>query len=189
MSAAAFVPDDVALRPEEPGDRAGVRAVLEQAFPTRAEADLVDALRAEGAVVPELCLVATARRPAASADAGDVVGHVAISRARLDDGAGSSVPVLALAPVAVLPEQQGRGIGGALVRAVLARAARTEIGLVILLGHPEYYPRFGFEPAGPLGVAAPFDVPPDAWMAYRLPAYAPGVRGTVVYADAFGAVS
>jgi putative acetyltransferase len=61
--------------------------------------------------------------------------------------------------------------------------------LVVVLGHPAYYPRFGFEPADALGVLAPFEVPVEAWMAYRLPAYGPGARGTVGYPDAFAAVT
>jgi putative acetyltransferase len=132
-------------------------------------------LRADGDLVAELCLVALR--------GGEVVGHVAMSRAGLDAG----VEVLALAPIGVLPAQQGRGVGSALTRATLERAEATEFPLVVVLGHAGYYPRFGFEPAGALGVHAPFPVAPESWMAYRLPAYGPGVAGTVRYADAFSA--
>ena len=155
-----------------------MRHVNELAFaPSTAEARLVDLLRAEGAHVSDLCLVAE--------EEGLVVGHVMFSRATL----GSGHVALALAPMAVVPERQNAGIGSTLVREALQRARETEHGLVVVLGHPGYYPRFGFEPAGALGIEAPFDVPPEAWMALRLPAYRSGMRGLVTYADAFAAVT
>jgi putative acetyltransferase len=163
------------LRPEQPWDFADVRLVDERAFaPSREEADLVEALRASGAHVPELCLVALR--------GGVVVGHVTFSQAHLDSGH----PVLALAPMAVLPGYQRQGFGSALVSEGLRRAAETAFLMVVLVGHPTFYPRFGFEPAEPLGIDAPFEVPSEAWMAYRLPAYRREARGTVVYPAAFG---
>jgi putative acetyltransferase len=166
------------VRPERAGDHAAARRVHELAFaPSAAEAALVDALRAEGAHVPGLCLVAL------SGD--ELVGHIVLSRARL----GSGPEALALAPLAVLPDRQRLGVGSLLVRESLASAAATAYPLVVVLGHPRYYPRLGFEPAAPLGVRAPFDVPPEAWMAYRLPAYTPAARGMVTYADAFAGVT
>jgi epoxide hydrolase-like predicted phosphatase len=167
----------IIVRLERPDDAAGVRRVHEAAFGQPAEADLVESLRASGELVPELCLVAER--------GGEVIGHIAFSRARLDSGD----VVLALAPVGVLPEHQGAGAGSALNRAALERAAATELPLVVVLGHAGYYPRFGFEPAEPLGVRAPFDVPDENWMALRLPAYRPSARGTLRYAAAFDAVS
>jgi putative acetyltransferase len=137
----------------------------------------VDALRDSEAHVPELCLVAMLD--------GSVVGHIAFSRARLAGGS----EVLALAPMAVRPDHQGHGAGSALVSEGLRRAAKMRFPLVVVVGHAEYYPRFGFEPAGALGIKAPFDVPPETWLAYKLPAYTPEARGTVVYPDAFESVS
>ena len=164
----------VDVRPEAPTDFGDVRGVHERAFaPSHEEAGLVDALRASGVYVPELCLVAVR--------AGAVIGHIAFSRARLDSGH----PVLALAPMGVLPEHQRQGVGSALVSEGLRRAAETEFPLVVVVGHPEYYPRFGFEPADALGVVAPFAVPAAAWMVHRLPAYRPDARGTVAYPEAF----
>ena len=165
------------VRQERPEDAAAIRRVHEAAFGQPAEADLVDALRAAGDLVPELCLVAER--------GGEVVGHIAFSRARLDSGD----TVLALAPVGVLPEHQGAGVGSALNRAALERAAATDYPLVVVLGHAAYYPRFGFEPAAPLGVLAPFAVPDENWMALQLPAYRPDARGTLRYAAAFDAVT
>ena len=162
------------IRPETPQDAAAIRDVHLRAFaPERTEADLVEALRAGDAYVPELYLVAL--------DGEAVAGHIAFSRAHLDSGH----PVLALAPVGVVPERQRRGAGSALVREGMRRAAETEFGLVVVLGHAAYYPRFGFEPAEPLGVRAPFPVQAEAWMAHRLPAYRREARGTVVYPQAF----
>jgi putative acetyltransferase len=165
------------VRPEQSHDHAAIRRVHEAAFGQPTEADLVDALRAAGDLVPELCVVAESD--------GAVIGHIAFSRAALDAG----VEVLALAPVGVLPERQREGAGSALNHAGLERAGATAFPLVVVLGHAGYYPRFGFEPAEPIGVLAPFDVPPENWMALRLPAYRPEARGTVRYAEAFGAVT
>jgi putative acetyltransferase len=106
--------------------------------------------------------------------------------ARPETGAGHEV--LALAPMAVLPERQRGGIGSALVRESLDRAAGTEFPLVVVLGHPEYYPRFGFEPGASHGVLDPYGVPPEAWMVRLLPSYTLGARGLVTYAEAFSLV-
>jgi putative acetyltransferase len=166
------------VRPELPHDAEAIRALYVEAFaPSRAEAQLVDLLRAAGELEHELCLVAV--------DGEQVVGHIAFSRARLDSGD----EVLALAPMAVVPERQGVGIGAALVREALHRARATRFPLMIVLGHAEYYPRFGFGPAADLGIVAPFEVPEEAWMAVKLPAYRPEARGVVTYADAFDAVT
>jgi putative acetyltransferase len=165
------------VRPEAAPDHHAIRRVHEQAFaPSRGEARLVDELRAAGDLVPELCLVAV--------EGGEVVGHIAYSRARLESGH----EVLSLAPMGVLPQRQRSGIGSALVRESLERAAATDFPLVVVLGHPEYYPRFRFEPAAPLGLVDPYDAPPEAWMAKRLPGYVPEARGRVTYAEAFALV-
>ncbi|MEW6280980.1 MAG: N-acetyltransferase [Candidatus Eremiobacterota bacterium] len=153
------------IRPEEASDRAGVRAVHEAAFGGAAEADLVDALRgAPGSV----SLVAELE--------GRVVGHLLLSLAQVDDG-----PILALAPMGVLPDFQRRGVGSALVRAALEAVGDAD---VVVLGHPGFYPRFGFVPARALGVLPPFEVPDEAWMV-RL---GRPRHGTVRYPPAFDKV-
>ncbi len=150
----------------------------ESAFgPGSSEADLAEALHDSDAAVEELCLVAE--------HDSEVVGHICFSAASLS----SSDPVLALAPVAVLPEWQNRGVGSALIEEGLRRAAATDYPLVVVLGHPGYYPRFGFESADAIGVSAPWEVPAEAWMAHRLPAYRPAARGLVSYAPAFDAAT
>jgi putative acetyltransferase len=140
-----------------------VLSVLRAAFPTDSEARLVSALRADPAYEPELSIVAT--------EQGRIVGHVLLTRAtfRSDEGsAGATANVVCLAPLAVVPEAQRRGIGSCLVDAGLAAARRLGFGVVLVLGDPGYYPRFGFVPAAPLGVRAPMDVPDEAWMLCEL---------------------
>ena len=155
-------------RPETPTDHDAIRDVHLRAFdPSPAEAALVDELRAGGDLVGELCLVAEHE--------GRVAGHIAYSRARV-----GGHDVLALAPMAVVPEHQRGGGGTALLTASLARAREMAFAAVVVLGHPDYYSRFGFLPARPLGIDSPFPAPDDAWMALPL------VRGTVEYAAPFG---
>jgi putative acetyltransferase len=121
--------------------------VVTAAFGRRAEADLVDALSASAAWVPELSLVAEEGRA--------VVGYAALTRASLRTVAGD-VGLLALAPLAVAPDWQRRGIGGDLVRAALQIAAQRGERAVVLIGHPSYYPRFGFVPAAAMGLTSVF---------------------------------
>ncbi|MGH4028556.1 GNAT family N-acetyltransferase [Actinomycetota bacterium Odt1-20B] len=165
-------------RPETGADISAVHAVNAAAFPTEAEADLVDALRLDGdAWLPGLSYVAEA------AD-GQVVAHALITRCRVD-----GAPALALAPCAVLPDQQRSGAGSAVVHAVLAAARARGEELVLVLGHPEYYPKFGFVPASRYGIRAPFDVPDEAMMALVWDGAdgSPAVpQGTIRYPAAFG---
>jgi predicted N-acetyltransferase YhbS len=166
----------VRTRPEEPPDFAAVRGLHTRAFaPSGYEADVVDALRAARDHVPGLCLVAT--------EADDTLrGHVMLSRARVD-----AHDVLALGPIAVDPAHQNQGVGSALMRAVIDRASDTDYPLIALLGHPAYYPRFGFRPAeATFAITTRYEAPPEAWMALALPAYEPSVRGAFTYAKAFG---
>lgn len=161
------------IRPENRQDTAAVRAVNTAAFPTAAEADLVDRLR--GLVNPFISLVA---------GEASVVGHILFTPVRVGAHA-----ALALGPMAVLPGRQRQGIGSALVRAGLAACLAAGHGLVFVLGHPEYYPRFGFTPAAPFGIDCEFPVPPEVFMLAELrPGAAAGVHGTVVYHEAFKSV-
>jgi putative acetyltransferase len=124
------------LRAEDPADAEAIHRVHAAAFARRAEADLVGRLRAEAD--PYLGLVAET--------AGGVVAHVAFSPVAIERGRAAH-PLLALGPLAVDPPLQGRGAGSALVEAGLRACAERGAGLVFVLGHPTYYPRFGFEPA------------------------------------------
>lgn len=153
----------------------GVRRVNLAAFPTAEEADLVDALRADPqAWVDGLSTVVVD-------DAGTVLGHALLTRCHVGDE-----PALALAPCAVLPGRQGEGIGAAAVRAGLAAARRIGERFVVVLGHPAYYPRFGFTRASAHGISVTFDAPDEALMVLAL---RPGDRlpaGVVRYPPAFG---
>lgn len=163
------------VRPETDADAAAVRRVVEAAFPTAEEADLVDALRGDPAWLPGLSFVA-------EAPGGRVAGYALLTRCRV-----GGADALALAPVAVLPEHQRCGAGGAAVRAALAEAARRGERLVVVLGHPAYYPRFGFVRASSLGVSAGFEVPDEALMALVLGGSSgPVPSGLIEYAAPFG---
>ena len=165
-----------AVRAEAPGDEDAIRRLNELAFEGQTEADLIDALRGSEAWLPEFSLVAD--------DGAGVVGHVLFSVVGLDSGP----EVLSLGPMAVMPERQREGIGSALIRQGLALAQSTRYPLVVVLGHPAYYPRFGFEPARGYGIETPYEVPDEAWMALPLPRYDERVRGTVVYPAAWSGV-
>ncbi|GAA1301698.1 hypothetical protein GCM10009647_017960 [Streptomyces sanglieri] len=163
-------------RPETAADAAAVHAVNAAAFPTPDEADLVDALRADPAAwLPGLGRVAT------DGPDGDIAAYALLTRCRVGDA-----PALALAPVATVPEHQRRGAGQAAVRAVLDAARLRGETLVLVLGHPEYYPRFGFVPASRYGIRPGFDVPDEAMMALVLDESAPVPQGTIHYPAAFG---
>ncbi len=168
--------DVTRVRAEGPGDVAGIRQVHTAAFGRDDEADLVDALRGSETWVPALSLVAE--------EDGAVVGHVLLSRARLDSGG----EVFALAPVGVLPHLQRRRVGTLLLDEGLRRAAETDALAVVVLGDPDYYVRFGFEPAREFGIRAPFPVPVEAFQAIPLPAWRP-LEGTVVYPPPFAGLS
>jgi putative acetyltransferase len=168
---------EVHIRPETPADRAAIREVNERAFGKPNEANLVDALRASPAFIPDLSLVAERD--------GAVVGHVMFSIVSVE-GDADSVEVLALAPVAVRPEWQRQGIGGRLIRAGLERAVALGHRAVVLIGHPTYYPRFGFTTARAFGIEPPFPLPDEVFMALPLqPGGLEGVRGNLVYPPAF----
>ena len=162
------------IRVERDGDAAAVRQVNQQAFGASVEADLVDALREQAK--PFLSLVAE--------DDGAIVGHIAFSPVTLASAA--RLRVMGLAPMAVLPDRQRRGTGSALVRAGLDECRRLGASAVVVLGHPEYYPRFGFRPAPRFDLRSEYDVPDDVFMALELVQGAlTGQSGTVRYHQAF----
>ena len=167
---------DAFIRPEAPGDEGAIDAVVRDAFMQQFGSDdevgLVRNLRGRGELGPNLTLVAELD--------GQVVGFIAFSEVTLDGERGKG---LGLAPVAVGPEHQGAGIGGALIRSGLRRATDAGWCFVVLLGHDHYYARFGFVPAAPLGVRGDYGEGPS-WMV-RLLANAELEPGLVRYATAF----
>jgi len=167
------------VRAERGGDERAVFALHAAAFPGDGEARLVDALRAS--VAPSVSLVATL--------AGDeVVGHVFVSPVTLDTEPGAR-DLGGLAPVGVLPAHQGRGVGGALVRAALDASRRAGFRAVFLLGDPAWYARFGFAPAAALGFADGDGDPGAAFQQVELePGALAGRHGRVRYPDAFDAL-
>jgi putative acetyltransferase len=169
------------VRAERAGDRAAVREVVTAAFGGPAEADLVDALRPSAAWLPGLSLVAE--------EEGAVVGHVLFTRASIRTVAGD-VGLRALAPLAVAPARQRRGIGDALVRAGLQIARDRGERAVVLIGHPAYYPRFGFEPAAARGLTSVFAQGEHAASFFVLELRSgalTGIQGPVLYALPFDA--
>ena len=154
----------VIVRPARASDEDVIDELIAAAFSGGvAELDIVHAIRTLGIATPGLELVAE--------DEDEVIGHVLVSDGDLG---GRSVP--AIAPLSVRPERQRSGVGSRLMKEVLALAEAESLPLVALLGHPAYYPRFGFEPGRPLGVVyPPVDTP--AFMVRRLSAYDPSWRG------------
>jgi putative acetyltransferase len=169
----------VIVRPETAADHDDVGRLLTAAFGGPAEARLVERLRASPAYIPELALVAEVE--------GTVAGHLLLTAVVVEDRpAGVTTAALALAPMAVAPARQRTGVGSALARAALERAATRPEAAVIVLGHPEYYPRFGFRRAGAFGIEPPWPgVPDDAFLVRPMPAYTEACRGVVVYDPAF----
>ena len=166
------------IRPETPADHDAVDRVHRQAFGQPDEADLVEQLRREAH--PHVSLVAEAD--------GTVVGHIFFSPVEIPS-AGRSVAAMGLAPMAVLPEWQRQGIGAQLVREGLAACRRRDVDAVVVLGHPDYYPRFGFRPAAAFGLRSTYDGPTEAFMALELTEGAlRAAEGAVTYHPSFGSV-
>ncbi|MFD4861849.1 bifunctional class I SAM-dependent methyltransferase/N-acetyltransferase [Streptomyces atratus] len=163
-------------RPETAADIEAVHAVNAEAFATPDEAALVDALRSDPAAwLPGLGYVAL------DGPDGDIAAYALLTRCRVGDA-----PALALAPVATAPDRQRQGAGQAVVRAALDAARLRGEPLVLVLGHPEYYPKFGFVPASRYGIRPGFDVPDEAMMALVLDDSVPVPQGTIRYPAAFG---
>ncbi len=118
----------------------------------------------------------------------EVVGHIFFSPVTIE-GEDSSFDAMGLAPMAVLPDHQGAGIGSKLVRAGLEECRAAGHNVVVVLGHPHYYPRFGFEPAAPKGIRSEYDVSDDHFMIAELePGALAGRKGTVKYHKAFASL-
>lgn len=158
------------IRTEKPADFKEIDDVVRGAFGQQDEVDLVHRIRSLDGYVPDLALVATA-------DDGTILGHVMLSYADLDGRR-----VLQLAPLAVRPDHHGEGIGSALTAAALELADARGEPLVLVLGHPEYYPRFGFESARARGIESDIEgLPDEPWMVKILSGYDPSLTGTASF--------
>jgi putative acetyltransferase len=168
---------NVVVRDERSSDAPAIRAVLEAAFSQAVEADLVDKLRA--ACHDRISLVAC--------DYDRIVGHILFTPAIIDRPE-VTVVGYGLAPMAVFPEFQRRGVGSALVHAGIERLRRSRCPFVIVVGHPAYYPRFGFVPASTCGIRCEWDgVPDEAFMVLVLePSIASQLAGLARYRPEFG---
>ena len=166
------------IRAEKPEDHLAVRQVNELAFGSPQEAALVDALRKSAD--PHISLVAEV--------GGRIVGHIFFSPVVIESEASVST-ALGLAPMAVLPELQKQGIGSQLVRRGLDECRKIGHDVVVVLGHPEYYPRFGFVPSKQMGLSCEYPVPEEVFMVVELREGAlSGRTGVVKYHPEFGRV-
>lgn len=162
------------IRAEEQKDWAAVHAVNSSVFETPAEANLVDALREQAQ--PVVSLIAE--------ENGAVVGHIMFTPVLLPGH--PALKIMGLAPMAVNPQHQRKGIGSALVRAGLERCKQLGFGAVVVLGHPGYYRRFGFSPSARFGIGCEYEVPEEVFMVLELqPGYLRGTSGTLKYHVAF----
>lgn len=170
----------ITIRPERAGDEAAIHRLTDAAFGNvDDESAIIDRLRGSDRWIAELSIVA------ADTD-GRIVGHCVTSIGDLVGDDGTTRPILGLGPISVAPDRQGEGIGGALIARTVATATAAGWPIIVLLGHPTYYPRFGFEPARALGIE-PQQAWKDAnWMALRLPGWTPDLRGTMRFPSAFG---
>lgn len=169
------------IRQEEQKDFTAVYEIHRLAFERDEEAQLVERLRNSNAFIPELSLVAW--------QDGQPAGHILFTKINIRGTGEKTANAIALAPVAVLPGLQSKGIGGALITRGFEVAAALGYEAVIVLGHEHYYPKFGFVPADKWGITAPFEVPAANFMAIELkPGALTGVSGVVAYAKEFEGV-
>lgn len=159
--------------------------VVKSAFANAEHSDqkehlLVSRMRNSNGFIPELSLVATDK------DNNKILGHILLSKIGIRKDDNELVESLALAPVSVLPEYQNKGIGGHLITEALKEAKELGYSSVVVLGHPEYYPKFGFKKASLWGIKAPFEVPDEAFLAIELRENALNkVSGVVEYPSVF----
>ncbi|MFM7363314.1 MAG: GNAT family N-acetyltransferase [Cuspidothrix sp.] len=166
------------VRPETPSDYSSITEVNIKAFGIENEAKLIEKIRSSPRYIPELSLVAEIDNK--------IFGYILFSYIDLVNI--QTLPVLGLAPLAVLPEYQNQGIGSILVETGLEIANQKKEALVVVLGHPEYYHRFGFQTSINYQIQSPFDVPEDVFMVKPLANYQEKYQGKILYPPAFSEV-
>ncbi len=165
------------VRPEHPADYDAVYRLNASVFPTPAEAALVNALRKQAS--PYVSLVAEREQL--------IIGHILFSP--VTTATATAHKLMGLAPMAVAAEMQGSGVGTALIKAGLRACRDLDVAAVVVLGHAEYYPRFGFQAASRFNIRCQYDVPDDAFMALELqPGVLQDIDGEVHYHPAFATV-
>lgn len=165
------------IRREEESDRQRILEITGQAFEKDEEPELVRRIWESNDFIPELSLVAV--------DNDELVGHLIFTAMTIQTEC-EDIPALCLGPVSVIPERQRRGIGDELIRYGLAECQRLGYHIIALFGHPEYYPRFGFRPAGERGLSVDFEAPPEAFMVYEgISGALDGVIGKAVFSSVF----
>lgn len=173
------------IRKEQVNDYELTEKVVESAFANAVHSDqkehlLVSRIRKSNGFIPKLSLVATDKNN------NKVLGHILLSKIKIRQDDKKYTESLALAPVSVLPEYQCKGIGRLLITKALIEARELGYSSVVVLGHSEYYPKFGFKKASLWGIRAPFEVPDEAFMAIELSEGSlNNVSGVVEYPSAF----
>jgi putative acetyltransferase len=172
--------DSFFIRPETTDDIPAIFEVNFQAFAHYDEANLVNTLRDANIFNPELSLVAVCGEK--------IIGHIMFPPVTIESPV-ASIPAVALAPLVVHPDYQCLGVGSALIEEGLDACRRFGHRIVIVVGHPGYYPRYGFHPARAYGIVAPFIVADEVFMVLGLvPGALDGIQGTVNYPEAFDAI-
>lgn len=166
------------ITPETDNQRAKIRQVITDAFGQTKEAELVEKIRTSPNFIPELSLIAL--------ENGDVLGHILFSRINIE---AAQIPALALAPLAVTPLHQRRGIGTALVQVGLSRCRELDHSIVVVVGDPRYYRRFGFQKASLFGLFSSLPIPDEVFMVLELkPRALMNIQGKVCYPAYFNEV-
>jgi putative acetyltransferase len=166
------------IRKERPGDIHGIRQINLKAFETETEANLVDTLRRSG--IPYISLVSE------DEEDNELKGHIFFTPVELE-GDRSGLQIMGLGPMAVDPKFQNKGIGSLLVKAGIERCRSSGYDVIVVLGHPNYYPRFGFEPSVKYDIKSEYEVPDEVFMVLELKDKAlKGKRGTMKFNEAFG---
>lgn len=174
---------DITIRHEENTELSSICKLIESAFAEIQESDhqehhLVDRLHKSDTYIPELSLTA-------KTDKGKIVGYILLTKVEIVSGKEAKTS-LAIAPLAVLPEYQNRGIGGMLLKEAHKRAAALGYETAVLLGHKDYYPRFGYCKAADYGIKFPFDVPSEYCQVIELiPNALRSTKGIVRYPTVF----
>ncbi len=167
------------VRPEREGEQELVRTIELAAFGQVEEADIVDALRDTADWLKGGSMLAVDELKQA-------VGHVLVSRGRLERVAEEPLALAMLGPIGVLPDRQGEGAGTALMRAAISYATQRHYPLLCLVGDPGYYRHFKFEQGRSIGIAPAIAFPDENWLVLRLIDWTPGLAGVAHYAPAFG---